>query len=328
MTGTCFRVADVGGARDEGEDEMRAKWFGVGAISAVMAVTVYEGGVRVASGHGARPEVALRPGERALVTRDGALRREPAEAQSRAAQGGATGVGEGGARAAGAAGAVGAAAPEGAARAEAEVVRLRTILARHGISPETGAAAAGARRGLDDPGETDLTPEEWRQLAGLGELRYRIPGATRGDSVGDEKARRLGVPEQDRAEVNEAFRASQRELQASLAALYREAVGSDPGGLSLEALINELRDKAPDAVRSSVTWALAQERAGLSPWRAPAADQAEYEQAMRLLVGYEGALERRLAAIVGPRIAHDMLHGPDGVSAHAYGMRGSAPGGR
>ncbi|MFO0609732.1 MAG: hypothetical protein U0324_41625 [Polyangiales bacterium] len=303
---------------------MRAKWFGAGVLSAVMAAAGYQGAARVVGRRGASADATPRAGEHAAVAH-GSARRGPAEAPARTTAGDASGAGASGAGGSTGPGAASAAA-EG--RAEAEVVRLRTILARHGISPETGEAAAGARRGLDDPGETDLTPDEWRRLAGLGELRYRIPGATRGDSVGEEKARRLGVPEQDRAEVNEAFRASQRELQASLAALYREAVGSDPGGLSLEALINELRDKAPDAVRSSVTWSLAQERAGLSPWRAPAADQAEYEQAMRHLVGYEGALERRLAAIVGPRIAHDMLHGPEGVSAHAYGMRGSAPGGR
>ena len=57
-------------------------------------------------------------------------------------------------------------------------------------------------------------------------------------------------------------------------------------------------------------------------------DQPEYERAMRTLVGYEADLERRLAAVVGPRIAREMLHGPHSVSAHAYGMRGSAPGAR
>jgi hypothetical protein len=321
VTGTCFRVADLGDATTTNEDEMRAKWFGAGVISAVMAVTVYEGGVRVASGQGTRAEVQVRPGERAVVERDGALRREAANDHAATATGAATTT-------AAPATAPATAASAGDAGAAAEVVRLRTILAQNGISPETGRRVEGARRGLDDPGETDLTPDEWRQLAGMGELRYRIPGSTRGDSLDDERARRLGVPEQDRAEVNESFRAAQRELQTSLAALYREAVGSDPGNLSLEALMNELRDKAPDGARGQVTWQLAQERGGLSPWRAPSAEQPEYERAMRTLVGYEADLERRLAAIVGPRIAHDMLHGPSSVSAHAYGMRGSAPGGR
>jgi len=326
VTGTCFRVVDLGDATTTSEDEMRAKWFGAGAISAVMAVVVYEGGVRVASGQGTRAEVQVRPGERAVVDRGGALRREAAGARVEAAAVRAPTTAAPTTATATAPSAP--AATGGDAGAAAEVVRLRTILAQNGISPETGRRVEGARRGLDDPGNTDLTPDEWRQLAGMGELRYRVPGATRGDTLDDARARELGVPEQDRAEVNEAFRAAQRELQSSLAALYREAVGGDPGNLSLEALMNELRDKAPDGARSAVTWQLAQERGALSPWRAPSPDQPEYERAMRTLVGYEAELERRLAAVVGPRIAHDMLHGPHSVSAHAYGMRGSAPGGR
>lgn len=334
VTGTCFRVATT--ARDarqtHGDDTMRARWFGAGALSMAMMVAVYEGGVRVASANGR--SVAVSPGQSAIIDAHGALRREDSAtpgSTARAANG-ANPAGDPSASAGAVGGAAGARetaanTANGGVRAtsEAEVARLRAILTQHGISPDTGALVPHARRGIDDDGETDLTPDEWRTLAQRGELRYRIPGGRAGrDPVDEDRARRLGVPEADRAEVNRAFSRAQERLMGTLRALYREAAGSDPGTLSMEALCNEIHDKTPDDVLGHVTWQLSQERGGVQPWQAPRADMVPYERMMRTLVMYEGDLERDLAPLVGDRIAHEVLHGENQVSAHSYGMTGRA----
>jgi hypothetical protein len=186
-----------------------------------------------------------------------------------------------------------------------------------------GVVADVRYSGLDDPGETDLTPEEWRTLASRGELRYRIPGARAGnDSVGEERARRLGIPEADRAEVNRVFVRAQERLMNTLRGLYREAASADPAGLSMEALCNEIRDKAPEDVLGRVNYQLSQERGGVLQWQPPRADMPPYERMMRTLIAYEREIESELAPVVGDRIAHGILHGENQVSAHSYGLTG------
>lgn len=319
VTGTCFRV-ETRPAPSAQESPMRTGWFGAGALSALVAVHVYEGGVRLARA-GAPHPLAVRAGESAHVDPSGALRPgAPGEAASQRAETVAAQANPRG---------VGTATTADDARAQAEIARLRGLLTRHGISADTGARAdAGSSpRGLDNPGDTDLTAEEWRALAQRGETRFRLPASNRREGLDESHARALRVPEDVRAEVNEAFRAAQRELQQTLGALYQEASGAAPGSMSVEALMNELRDKTPDAVVNDTVWRLAQERGGLLAPPGPEVEQAPYARAMRALVGYEQALERRLAPVVGERLAHDMLFGEHAVPGHSFGMtaRRSAP---
>jgi len=310
VTGTCFRVVARG--RGAGKQEglaMRSGWFAGGVATALLAVQVYEGGVRVARAGDPGGAVTLRAGQLGGVTEDGRVRAELPAAQAVPT-----------------AAAVSATAPSAPTAedlaARAEVVRLRTILARHGIAAESGAVDGGATRasGLVDPGNTNLTAEEWRTLAERGEIRFRLPASNRREGLDDAHARALGVPDDTRAEVNEVFRQSQAELQRALGALYREAAAAEPGSMSVEALMNELRDKAADGVVNDTVWRLAQERGGLSPAREPSAEQTPYERALRAMLGYERDLERRLAALLGERLAHDMLVGDRAVPAHSFGM--------
>lgn len=330
VTGTCFRVATTR-ATDQvhGDEAMRARWFGAGALSMAMLVAVYEGGVRVANANGS--SVAVAPGQVAVVETNGALRRgttsdPPATARAQPTTGTNAAPGdEPGVHAATASANPSTTAAPGASGrgAEAEVVRLRALLTQRGLSPENGEPLPSARRGLDDPGETDLTPEEWRTLASRGELRYRIPGARAGnESVGEERARRLGIPEADRAEVNRVFVRAQERLMNTLRGLYREAASADPAGLSMEALCNEIRDKAPEDVLGRVNYQLSQERGGVLQWQPPRADMPPYERMMRTLIAYEREIESELAPVVGDRIAHGILHGENQVSAHSYGLTG------
>ncbi|MFO0624944.1 MAG: FecR domain-containing protein [Polyangiales bacterium] len=321
VTGTCFRVETRPPAPAE-ETPMRSRWFAAGALSALVTVQVYEGGVRLARA-GAPHALAVRAGERAHIDPGGRLRP------------GAPGEGDGAARAAvnaepaaaqGDANTPGPASPVGA---QPEIERLRGLLARHGISPDTGARVDGGAspRGLDDPGDTNLTADEWRVLAQRGETRFRLPASNRREGLDESHARALNVPDDVRAEVNEAFRAAQRELQQTLGALYHEASGAAPGAMSVEALMNEIRDKTPDAVVNDTIWRLAQERGGLLAPPGPDAETSPYERSMRALVGFEQALERRLAPVVGERLAHDMLFGEHAVPGHSFGLtaRRSAP---
>lgn len=313
VTGTCFRVSAR--ATVEGKQEgasMRSGWFAGGVATALLAVQVYEGGVRVARAGDPQHAVALRAGQQARVDEGGRLRvGDPAGPE-----------GDGAPSVAAATAPTGSAPP--AARdeaAQAEIVRLRTILARNGISAETGARDGGtAPRGLDDPGDTNLTDDEWRTLAQRGEMRFRLPASSRREGLDEARARALNIPEQDRSEVNEVFRTAQAELQRQLGALYREASGAAPGTMSIDALMNEIRDKTPDEVVSDTIWRLAQERGGLMPARDPSPEQTPYERAMRALTGYERDLERRLVPVVGERIAHDMLFGERAIPGHSFGM--------
>ena len=158
----------------------------------------------------------------------------------------------------------GASAPR--AELEREVARLRAILAATHLSPEGGGAAATQRRGIDSDGETDLTPDEWRQLAQRGELRFALPG-TGGrdpDARVNHQAHEMGLRDHEVLGVREVFRRELERLLGELRGLYREAAGTEPGNLSLDALQSEIRDKTPGDTVAQVDWRLAQERGGLA----------------------------------------------------------------
>jgi|GEM_PF-1581102 len=315
VTGTCFRVS---AAADGGEATMtratRARWFGAGAATVALAVMVYEGGVTLAGTSPGR-STRLGPGEAAAVQRDGTLVRldGPAAAASREAAAAARGAEADPARG------DGAAAPR--AELEREVARLRAILAANHLSPETGDAAAPQRRGIDSDGETDLTPDEWRQLAQRGELRFALPGTGGRDPDAriNHQAHEMGLRDHEVLGVREVFRRELERLQGELRGLYREAAGVDPGNLSLDALQSEIRDKTPGDTVALVDWRIAQERGGLAEAPAARADASPYERMMRAVVGYEARVAEALTALVGATASHDLLHGPGAVGGHSYG---------
>lgn len=314
VTGTCFRVS---AAADGGEATMtraaRARWFGAGAATVALAVMVYEGGVTLA---GTSPGRATRlgPGDAAAVRRDGTLMRLDGPAAAAGAEAAAAVHG-----AADPARGDGVSGPR--AELEREVARLRAILAANHLSPETGDAAAPRRRGIDSDGETDLTPDEWRQLAQRGELRFALPGTGGRDPDAriNHQAHEMGLRDHEVLGVREVFRRELERLQGDLRGLYREAAGSDPGNLSLDALQSEIRDKTPGDTVALVDWRLAQERGGLAEAPAARADASPYERMMRAVVGYEARVAEALTALVGATASHDLLHGPGAVGGHSYG---------
>ncbi len=314
VTGTCFRVS---AAANEREATMtgaaRARWFGAGASTVALAVAVFEGGVTLARPSHAG-EVHLGPGESARVLRDGTLSRGDGARVGSALSGASSPASAPGA------GRDDATAPRAAL--EQEVARLRAILTAHHLSPDTGDAAAPARRGIESDGETDLTPEEWRQLAERGELRFTIPGSGGRDPDARvaRQAQELGLREHEVTGVREVFRREHERLLGELRALYREAAGTDPGNLSLDALQSEIRDKTPAESVTLVDLQLARERGGLAERPAgPVEATSPYERMMRSLVSFERRLEESIAALVGAADAHALMHGPNAVGGHSYG---------
>lgn len=292
----------------------RARWFGAGALTVALAVTVYEGRVTLAQGHGRAP-VTLSAGERATVSYAGDVTRETASAHTADTTAppanGAVAVAD---------------TREPVARAEAlsrEVERLRAVLTAHHLSPDTGEPTgdAGRARGLDDNGDTDLTPDEWRTLALRGELRFSIPGVGGRDPLGRiaHEAHEMGLRDHEVTAVQEVFRRAEARLTTELRGLYREAAGTDAGSLSLDALQSEIRDKTPVETVGQVDRQLAYERGGLAPAQRATPDMTPYERMMRAVVGYEGELSRELTALLGERDAHDLLHGEHAVGRHSYG---------
>lgn len=314
VTGTCFRVARASAHGDESmNNTARGGWFAAGALTVALSVTVYEGRVTLASAR-QRASIELTPGQSGVVRRDGSVARAtpssvavtvPAADATRAST-----------------------APD-VARAQ-EIARLRALLAAHQISPDTGEAIAAntAAPGtaattdpLADPGNTDLTQDQWRTLAERGELRWRLPGL--GGRAPEERIARaahaLGLRDTEIPTVQDAFRRAHEQLDDALRGMYREASGGDPGNLSTQALMEEIRDKTPAETISNVDWTLSQERGGLQPRQPSRADMSPYERMMRAMILYEEGVERELGGAIGPRDAHDILFGEHGVGGHSFG---------
>lgn len=312
VTGTCFRVAL--GPQQETDMRngpmVRAGFFGLGAVSAAMVVMVYEGSVAVSQDGDEETDVAA--GQTVAVDEAGRIRRLDPVRDAVSADPGRGGP----PTAPPVVGAV--SSPEARARLEAEVARLAEILARHGISPDSGERA---RRGIEDDGNTDLTAEEWRTLAERGELRFKLPGQ-RDHGISDEVADAQGLAPDDRLRLDEIVAGEHEALEGDLRGLYAEASGLDPAGMSLRGMMSEIEDKTPAATAARIRWMLAQERAGLQSAPEPTEEMLPYERMMRRLVSFEGRLESALAAEVGPEQAHALIHGEPAMNAHAFGTTG------
>ncbi len=316
VIGTCFEVARM---EEDMSDVNRGRWFGAGAVAMGMLVAVYEGSVHVSRGHADAGEgLTLRAGEQALVDRAGEVHSMDSDARA-----------EEEARAAERAEAEALArrtlalrdvnSPESAAVSEAmrmENARLRAMLERHAISPETGEFLPNARRGLDEDGNTDLTPEEWTTLAERGELRFRLPGNESG-AVSDSVRTSVGLSEDEAERLNETARGAYRGLMSRVGDAYQAATGRSADGRSLAVMMSEIEDHTASDEAAHVRWLLSQERAGRTT--TPSEPMSEYERMMRELVGFEGDLEHQVAAQVGEERAHRVIYES---SAHSFGMTG------
>jgi hypothetical protein len=207
-----------------------------------------------------------------------------------------------------------------AAAAREENARLRSMLERHAISPETGEFLPNARRGLDEAGNTDLTPEEWSTLADRGELRFRLPGNETG-GIGDRVRASAGLSEEEVARLNETMRGGYRGLMSRVGEAYEAATGRAADGRSLAVMMSEIEDHTASDEAAHVRWLLAQERAGRTT--TPSNPMSEYEHMLRELVGFESDMEQQAASQVGEERAHRLIYE---TSAHSFGMTGQPRG--
>jgi hypothetical protein len=302
---------------------VRGRWFGGGALAMGMLVAVYEGSVHVSRGQADAGEgLTLSAGQQALLNREGEVRalassatattpasagaRTPAEAlldAQRALRAGAS-------------------TPD-VAHTEAmreENARLRAMLERHAISPETGEFLPNARRGLDERGNTDLTPEEWATLADGGELRFRLPVGESG-TLDDDVREDLALTDAEAARLGETVRGAYGGMLSRVGEAYRSATGRVYEGQSLAVMMSEVEDHTAADEVARVRWMLSQERAGRST--SPSDPMSEYERMLRELVGFEGDLEQQAASQIGEERAHRLIHEN---SASSFGMTGQPRG--
>ena len=318
VLGTCFEVTRMEEDMNP-VNETRSRWFGAGAVAMGMFVAVYEGSVHVSHGHADAGEgLTLHAGEQAYVDRAGEVRamdsNARAEQEARAAE-----RAEADAMAQRTLALRDVNSPQSAAVNEAmltENTRLRAMLEGHAISPETGEFLPNARRGLDEDGNTDLTPEEWTTLAQRGELRFRLPGNESG-AVSDSVRTSVGMSEEEAERFNETARGAYRGLTSRVGDAYQAATGRGANGRSLAVMMSEIEDHTAADETAHVRWLLSQERAGTTA--TPSEPMSEYERMMRELVGFESGLEQQVAAQLGAERAHRAIHES---SAHSFGMTG------
>jgi hypothetical protein len=309
---------------------VRGRWFGGGALAMGMLVAVYEGSVHVSRGHADAGEgLTLSAGQQALLNREGEVRalassatattpasagaRPPAEAlldAQRALRAGAS-------------------TPD-VAHTEAmreENARLRAMLERHAISPETGEFLPNARRGLDERGNTDLTPEEWATLADGGELLLRLPFGESGTLDHGERED-LALTDAEAARLGETVRGAYGGMLSRVGEAYRSATGRVYEGQSLSVMMSEIEDHTAADEVARVRWMLAQERAGRTT--TPSNPMSEYERMLRELVGFEGGLEQQAASQIGEERAHRLIYEnstrPAWIMAYSFGMTGQPRG--
>lgn len=294
VRGTCFRVEVLD------MKVSKSAWLGgaIGAAAAaIVVIAVYEGGVRVvnASGHAdarAGERIALRPGA-APVPLGGdpapalaALEPPPPDAAS---------------------------VPELLRRDQAhrgEIALLRARL-RSLETPATTSApepTAPARREGSFK-MLDFSHDELVEMATRCEIRFDIPGyGIEPRAATDQFVHDQELSADDRAIYDRLVRAESDRYMTALRALYREATGSDGDNLDAHALSMEVIQKSPRPDVIAARKRIADERAGLAPPAASGqgANQSVIERMLRLQTAAGDALERMLAAELGPDRAHQI----------------------
>jgi hypothetical protein len=290
VTGTCFRV-DVGG------DEMKSKHaaalggaLGL-AVGAAAVITIYEGGVVVAS---AGQQVAGQAGDRIVVAGgpptlvtplapDGALAgmsREQLVATSTSQRARITAL-------------------------EAEVARLRAG------PPADGGKVINMSAETDDDGAPWFDPSPASLQAFADECRVRVDAPPiQGDdafALAPADGAALGLSGPELAAINGALAKAQADFAALVRTLYVEATGNEDAldALSQSALTSEIRDKSAPGEDGRVMQRIAQERAGrVAPPDAVAlAAASPLERLIRAESAMGDDFEAALAGIVGSQRA-------------------------
>jgi len=128
----------------------------------------------------------------------------------------------------------------------------------------------------------------------------------------------VGLTPDEKAQIEKAMDALNAQVLGQVRALYLEVTGNASAAedLSLEAMINEVREKGGRKETMAAAQQLSAERAGLVPVPADVAVRPPGERLLRLLAGEGTELEQRVAQIIGPDRAQ-ALRGGNGWGATA-----------
>ncbi|HET7500192.1 MAG TPA: hypothetical protein VFK02_04290 [Kofleriaceae bacterium] len=288
VRGTCFRVEVMN------MSVSRQAWIG-GAVGAALAATVviavYEGQVRVVN---ARGHVEAHPGDRVALGAGApptllAGAPEPAPVEPPPAT---------------------ATVQELLARDQSHRGEIAQLRARVRALESGGPGASATHEPPAREGRykmIDFSKEELAEMATRCEIRFDVPGyGNEPRLVTDKLAGATSMSADEQAIFNQTLRAQNDTYMAALRALYRELTGEPGDNLETSALFMEILRKSPSGDVEAARKELAAERAGLVPVPADTHNQSVVQRLFRLDMTAGDALERKLAAELGPERAHQI----------------------
>jgi hypothetical protein len=288
VTGTCFRVEVI--KMQPIKQGMLGAALGAAFATAVV-VTVYEGNVVVAGNTGS---VEVRAGEQARLALG-----QPLVASAKVDASMASPE-----------------LPPLAANASREELLVRDRVLREQVATLSerirGFEAAGVAR---PPGPTDQRPSSFdpsheQLLAFVKECRVQLdyPPVMEGEpfQLGPKVAAAVGLSGAEVTIANQALAELRDDWGRRMRGLYVEATGDTQGAesLSVQAIAQELQDKASADEPNELRRRIAEERAGLVPAPRDLSKASAFERYFRALANLGDDTEHLLAAKLGDEKAH------------------------
>lgn len=198
-------------------------------------------------------------------------------------------------------------------RAELSTLRReRTALDARLESAERALARAEGTPPARHP--YDLGEDDWKELARMGLVKFRLPCARPDFAVSAELADRLGLAPGDTAIIERAYAASRERVWRALrplcaAELGSEAIADRIDRQGCEMVILESQAHRDAAAKSAAMRQVAEMRAGLRPLPAPGEPLHPVVEMLLLLTGEQARFEAELGEALGAedarRVAFD-----------------------
>lgn len=212
-------------------------------------------------------------------------------------------------------------ARERAARDELAKARARITGLEEEVEAERAPRPARTRH------EYDLTPEDWKQMAAQGQMKYRVPCTGTGSVPADGNLAQLGLAPDDYPIVREALASSVSRQREALLPICAAALDGQPEvarSLNVDSCLTIIFSTASRRGESPKQSAhnVAAFMAGDAP--RPENESALTERAFLALAGESKRVEDDLAAAFGPEEAHRITFSDAlcfGRSSFSYGAR-------
>lgn len=287
VTGTCFRI-EVPVTKTQ---QLLASGALGAALATAVVVTVYEGRV-VAETRGNKAEIVA--GSRAQITRDGVV---VASSDAPSATGSASLTAR--------------AKDDELIHLRTKVAALETELAEHkGSAAPTGRVRKGHHEDEPDDGHLwhDPSPERLQEFAKQCRIRYDDPSIDHWGPQSQADVNERGVAPSELGAYNDAMSDLAKQWKELVKALYIEATNDTAGAetLSIEAMKNEIMEKAAPEEMQQILQKISRERAGLQPAPASMAGLSPLERLVRGMSALGDQAEAGLAKRVGASRAHEI----------------------